>query len=94
MVHPDGVMKKLDYQNARILAPMVRMGTLGTRLLCLDYGADIVYSEEIIDIKLMQCDRFENAVYNTVDFKDRTSGDIVFRTHPDEKDRVVREPFD
>ena len=28
-----------------ILAPMVRIGTLPTRLLCLKYGADLVYSE-------------------------------------------------
>ena len=28
-----------------ILAPMVRVGTLPTRLLALKYGADIVYAE-------------------------------------------------
>ena len=36
---------ELDYTNKNILAPMVRIGTLPTRLLALDYGADLVYSE-------------------------------------------------
>lgn len=35
----------LAYQGKRILAPMVRVGTLPMRLLALKYGADIVYSE-------------------------------------------------
>jgi hypothetical protein len=35
----------MDYCNKIVLAPMVRIGTLPTRLLALQYGADIVYSE-------------------------------------------------
>ncbi|KAH3774398.1 hypothetical protein DPMN_175780 [Dreissena polymorpha] len=35
----------MDYKNKVILAPMVRIGTLPTRLLALKYGADIVYTE-------------------------------------------------
>ena len=35
----------LDYRGKVILAPMVRIGTLPTRLVALDYGADIVYCE-------------------------------------------------
>lgn len=34
-----------NYVNKLILAPMVRAGTLPLRLLALDYGADLVYSE-------------------------------------------------
>lgn len=45
------------YRNKVILAPMVRIGTLPMRLLSLDYGADIVYSEELIDRKLLRCER-------------------------------------
>ena len=37
------------YQGKNILAPMVRVCTMPTRLLAADYGADIVYSEELID---------------------------------------------
>ena len=36
---------KIDYRNKNILAPMVRCGCLSFRLLALEYGADIVYSE-------------------------------------------------
>ena len=38
-------MAHIDYTNKLVLAPMVRIGTLPLRLLALDYGADIVYSE-------------------------------------------------
>ena len=37
----------LSYSNKVILAPMVRAGRLPMRLLALQYGADIVYSEVI-----------------------------------------------
>ncbi|KAJ8983334.1 hypothetical protein NQ317_003139 [Molorchus minor] len=46
--------KRLNYENKIILAPMVRVGTLPMRLLALDYGADIVYTEEIIDWKFLK----------------------------------------
>lgn len=36
------------------------IGTLATRLLALRYGADLVYSEEIIDFKLLRTYRYEN----------------------------------
>ena len=57
------------------LAPQVRIGTLGMRALCLHYGADAVYSEEIIDHKLRRCvrvDRLEDAGF--VDYIDPGSG--------------------
>lgn len=50
----------LNYENKIILAPMVRVGTLPMRLLALDYGADIVYTEELIDFKLLRAFRREN----------------------------------
>lgn len=45
------------YRGQVLLAPMVRVGTLPTRLLCRNYGADIVYSEELIDHRLLRCHR-------------------------------------
>lgn len=36
------------YENKLILAPMVRIGTLPTRVLSLRHGADLVYTEELI----------------------------------------------
>lgn len=48
---------RLDYRNKIVLAPMVRVGTLPMRLLALNYGADIVYTEELIDWKLLKTTR-------------------------------------
>ncbi|XP_012262837.2 tRNA-dihydrouridine(20) synthase [NAD(P)+]-like [Athalia rosae] len=79
----------LDYSEKIILAPMVRVGTLPMRLLALDYGADIVYSEELIDWKLLRSIRRENDVLGTVDFIDKTDGTVIFRTCNREKKCVV-----
>lgn len=54
------VLRRLDYCHKIILAPMVRINTLPTRLLALEMGADIVYTEELIDLKLMKCQRIVN----------------------------------
>lgn len=56
--------RSLDYENKVILAPMVRVGTLPMRLLALSYGADIVYTEEIIDWKLIKSERRVNGKYS------------------------------
>lgn len=53
-------VQRLDYSNKIILAPMVRVGTLPTRLLALEMGADIVYTEELIDLRLIKCKRTVN----------------------------------
>lgn len=50
----------LDYRNKVIMAPMVRVGTLPMRLMALEFGADIVYTEELIDLKLMRSKRRVN----------------------------------
>lgn len=56
------ISTKLSYENKIILAPMVRIGTLPARLLALKYGADIVYSEELIDWKLLKSVRRINGI--------------------------------
>ncbi|KAI4464794.1 trna-dihydrouridine(20) synthase [nad(p)+]-like [Holotrichia oblita] len=82
-------MRGINYDNKLILAPMVRVGTLPMRLLALDYGADIVYTEELIDWKFLKTVRRENDILGTVDFIDKSDGTIVFRTCNREKDKVV-----
>lgn len=52
----------LNYAGKVILAPMVRIGTLPMRLLALNYGADIVYTEELIDWKFMRSVRRVNGM--------------------------------
>ncbi|KAK9670126.1 hypothetical protein RND81_13G179700 [Saponaria officinalis] len=79
----------MDYHNKLVLAPMVRVGTLPLRLLAADYGADITYGEEIIDHKLIKCDRVVNGYLGTTDLVERGTGSVVFRTCPEERHRVV-----
>lgn len=50
----------LDFSNKVIFAPLVRIGTLPMRLLALDYGADIVYTEKLIDWKFLRTTRQVN----------------------------------
>lgn len=69
---------------------MVRVGTLPMRLLALEYGADLVYSEELIDWKLARCKRKVNKVLGTIDFIDPVDGGLcIFRTCDKEKGKVV-----
>lgn len=60
----ENLEKRLDYSKKIVLAPMVRVGTLPMRLLALRHGADIVYSEEIIDWKLLKTYREVNGKSN------------------------------
>lgn len=43
-----------SYAGQLALAPMVRGGTLPTRLLALRNGADLVWSEELVDYKMVR----------------------------------------
>ncbi|GAM29170.1 hypothetical protein SAMD00019534_123460, partial [Acytostelium subglobosum LB1] len=69
----------MDYYDKMIMAPMVRVGTLPMRLLARQYGCDIAYSEELVDLKLAHTKRIVNDKLGTVDFvsKDNT---ITYRT--------------
>ena len=80
---------RLDYRNKMILAPMVKIGTLPFRLLSLEYGADIVYTEEIIDKRILSSERLVNQVLGTVDYIDKRDNSLVFRTCEQEKARLV-----
>ncbi|CAG5133229.1 unnamed protein product [Candidula unifasciata] len=82
-------MKQEDlYRNKVILAPMVRVCALPMRLLALDYGADLVYSEEQIDRKILLCEKKENQILHTTDFM-LSDGTVVFRTCPAEKGKLI-----
>ncbi|XP_064611318.1 tRNA-dihydrouridine(20) synthase [NAD(P)+]-like [Liolophura sinensis] len=76
------------YRDALIMGPMVRVSLLPARLLGLDYGADLVYSEEVIDFKILNCKRQENSILKTVDFV-LPDGTVVFQTCAREKGKVI-----
>ena len=73
---------RISYEGKMILAPMVKIGTLPTRLLALDYGADLVYTEEIIDFRLLRSTRVVNDLLETIDYVDKTDESMVLRIHP------------
>ncbi|KAL6529989.1 hypothetical protein OROMI_028634 [Orobanche minor] len=80
---------EMGYRDKLVLAPMVRVGTLPFRLLAAEYGADITYGEEIIDHKLLKCERRINEVLGAVDVVEKGTENVVFRTCHEEKSRVV-----
>ena len=43
-----------QYVGKVIVAPMVRVCTLPFRLLTIDYGTDLIYTEETIDYKMLR----------------------------------------
>ncbi|KAK5974750.1 tRNA-dihydrouridine synthase [Trichostrongylus colubriformis] len=65
------------YKDKIIMAPMVRAGRTPLRLLALKYGADLCYTEEIIDQKLLSCTRTLNSTLDTIDYG--IADDIVLR---------------
>eukprot|EP00964_Phaeocystis_antarctica_P133827 scaffold98053_cov69-Phaeocystis_antarctica.AAC.2 len=80
----DGAEEPWSYRNILALAPMVRVNTLPFRLLAREYGANVVYSEELVDKSVMQCRRSENAALGTIDFR-HDSGKLIFSTVPHER---------
>lgn len=50
----------INYCNKLILAPMVRGSKLPMRLLALRYGADLVYTDELIDLSFLMSQRRVN----------------------------------
>jgi tRNA-dihydrouridine synthase 2 len=73
------MLNKIDYSNKIILAPMVRVNSLPFRLLALEYGANIVYSEELIALKLRKTQRIKHNIKKTIDFVDE-NGNIIYST--------------
>ena len=57
------------FQNAEILAPMVRASTTPLRSLAISYGCDLVYSEEIIDRAISSTERVYNETIGTIDYR-------------------------
>ncbi|KAI8076283.1 hypothetical protein BDF21DRAFT_439381 [Thamnidium elegans] len=82
--HPD-----IDYANKAVLAPMVRIGTLPTRLLALDYGADLVWTEELVDKRIIGSVRQYNPATGTIDYRKGKAKALTFSTCDAEKGKVI-----
>nr|CAD2130981.1 unnamed protein product [Meloidogyne enterolobii] len=79
--------KQQLFTSKTILAPMVKAGRTPLRVLALEYGADLVYTEEIVDQRLLSCKRIENASLDTIDFMN--GDDVVLRIASIEKEKCV-----
>ena len=72
---------KLDIVNKLILAPMVRINTTPFRQLIKKYGADYVFTEEIIAKKLITCERIFNKTLGTYDYISSKDQSLCLRIH-------------
>lgn len=77
----------LSFSPGLHLAPMVRIGSLPTRLLSLRYGADLVWSPEIVDRAIYGCERTVDEKSGLIAFS--REGKHIFTTHPIERQRVI-----
>jgi len=80
-------MPPLDYRNKVVLAPMVRIGEVPTRLLALKYGADLVWGPETIDRAILGTQRQINPKSNCIEFT--KPGKVIYRIHPSEQGRLI-----
>ena len=77
----------LEYRNGIFLAPMVRIGTLPTRLLSLEYGADLVWGPEIVDRAIIGSERTVNLETGVVEYLKEHKQ--IFSCHPIERPYLV-----
>jgi tRNA-dihydrouridine synthase 2 len=77
-------------KNKVILAPMVRINTTPFRILSLKYGADLIFTEEIIAKKLRFCEKVYNPDLKTNDYLSTKEGTLVLRVDPiSEKHKLI-----
>ncbi|KAJ4140996.1 tRNA-dihydrouridine synthase 2 [Fusarium equiseti] len=91
----------VDYRGKVVLAPMVRSGELPSRLLALQYGADLVWGPETVDHSMIGTTRRFDEESKTVEwFRISSHGQkdpppdakesIIYRLHPElEKDKLI-----
>lgn len=92
----------VDYRGKVVLAPMVRAGELPSRLLALQYGADLVWGPETVDKSMIGTTRRVNPTTSVIEFTRVSSNDmqnlppskwresVIYRIHPSrEKQRLI-----
>lgn len=70
------------YTPGAYLAPMVRIGTLPTRLLALEYGADLVWGPEIVDKAIIGSARVVDERSGTIQYTKNNGSSSIWQTHP------------
>ncbi|KZT51603.1 FMN-linked oxidoreductase [Calocera cornea HHB12733] len=77
----------VNYGKGMHLAPMVRSGTMPTRLLALEAGAELVWSPETVDRALIGCERTVDPVTGVISYS--KTHRPVFTMHPVERSRLI-----
>ncbi|MCJ1455100.1 hypothetical protein MMC28_005454 [Mycoblastus sanguinarius] len=83
----------VDYRGKIVLAPMVRSGELPSRLLALNYGADLAWGPETVDRSMIGTTKRLNPTTSTIDFTRLSSHSsrpqppnqresLIYRLHP------------
>ncbi|KAI0063677.1 FMN-linked oxidoreductase [Artomyces pyxidatus] len=72
-----------DYRNGVVLAPMVRSGSLPTRLFALKHGAKLVWGPEIVDKAILHAERVVDPISGTISYNGKSKA--MFTCHPLEK---------
>ncbi|KTW30738.1 hypothetical protein T552_00450 [Pneumocystis carinii B80] len=83
---------KVNYHGKIVLAPMVRIGELPTRLLALKYGADLVWGPEVVDKSFVQgeiCKRVVNEKNKCIYFVKPPKNTILYSIHPMERSKLI-----
>ena len=90
----------VDYRGKIVLAPMVRSGELPSRLLALQYGADLVWGPETVDKSMIGTTKRYNPVTSTIDYTrlsshyknsdPTTKESVIYKLHPTrEKGKLI-----
>lgn len=75
------------FRDSIVLAPMVRSGTMPTRLLALNYGASLVWGPEIVDRAMLHAKRVVNPKTGVVSFEGISSS--IWSCHPSERPYLI-----
>ncbi|EEA07330.1 dihydrouridine synthase family protein [Cryptosporidium muris RN66] len=78
----------MDLHKKWILGPMVNFTNLPFRLTCLDYGADIVFTEEIMDFNILKTNRIFNEKSGIYEYTDDRNS-VIFSTNQNENGKVI-----
>ncbi|KDQ21904.1 hypothetical protein BOTBODRAFT_169084 [Botryobasidium botryosum FD-172 SS1] len=78
---------RVNFRDAVTLAPMVRSGTLPSRLLALKYGADLVWHPETVDKAIIGCERVVNESTGVISYT--RGGRALFTMHPIERNHLI-----
>ncbi|KAI0697672.1 hypothetical protein BC835DRAFT_1405602 [Cytidiella melzeri] len=78
-----------DFKHGVMLAPMVRSGTMVTRLFALKYGANLVWGPEIVDKAILHAERRVDPATGVVSYVGKSQTKAMFTTHPLEKPYLI-----